>query len=54
MKLERGLVEALVQERWKYKADKDFKKADELRDQLLKMGIGVMDSATGSMWEVIK
>jgi cysteinyl-tRNA synthetase len=54
MKLERPEVDVLVQERWQHKLGKDFKKADELRDQLLKMGIGVMDSATGSMWEVIK
>ena len=54
MNLERAHVDQLVQERWQAKLSKDFKKADELRDQLLKMNITVMDSSHHSTWEVIK
>lgn len=52
--LERGQVDLLVHERGTARAAKDFKRADELRDQLLGMGILVQDSAQGSDWEVAK
>jgi cysteinyl-tRNA synthetase len=54
LKLERDHVERLVQERWQARVAKDFKKSDELRDQLVKMGISVMDTSEGSFWEVTK
>ena len=54
LKLDRNQVNELVQNRWQAKENKDFKKADELRAELLKMGINVMDSQTGSEWEVAK
>lgn len=54
MNLERESINKLVQERFKAREQKDFKKSDELRDQLLKMGIAVMDTAQGSFWEVAK
>lgn len=52
--LKREDVDRLVAERFKVRSEKDFKKSDELRDQLLKMGIVVSDTATGSEWEVEK
>ena len=52
--LERGQVDLLVKERGGARAAKDFKRADELRDQLIGMGILVQDSAQGSDWEVAK
>ncbi len=54
LNLERAAVDVLVQERWQSRVAKDFKRADELRDQLLKMGISVMDTQEGSAWEVTK
>jgi len=54
LKISRETVEALVQDRWAAKQARDFPRADQLRDQLVKMGISVMDTATGSQWEVAK
>jgi cysteinyl-tRNA synthetase len=54
MKLERASVDALVAERTQARANKDFKRSDELRDQLLAMGVSVMDTPQGSVWEVTK
>lgn len=45
-------IEKLVQDRWQAKQQKDFAKADAVRDQLLQMGIRVLDRADGSDWEV--
>lgn len=52
--ISRGDVDAIVQERLDVRAAKDYKKSDELRDKLLSMGIAVMDTSTGSYWEVSK
>jgi cysteinyl-tRNA synthetase len=52
--LSRSVIDGLVAERSQARANKDFKRSDELRDQLLQMGIAVSDSATGSEWEVAK
>jgi cysteinyl-tRNA synthetase len=54
MNLSKPEVDTLVQKRWQAKQAKDFKTADELRDQLLKMGISVMDTPSGPEWEVTK
>ena len=50
----RAQIDGIVQERVKVRAAKDFKRSDELRDQLIKMGIAVMDSPEGTFWEVAK
>jgi cysteinyl-tRNA synthetase len=52
--LERAQIDQLVKERSITRAGKDFKRSDELRDQLAAMGISVQDSAQGSEWEVAK
>lgn len=52
--IERSQVESLVKDRAKARADKDYKKSDELRDQLVQLGIQLQDSATGTHWEVDK
>ncbi|MEJ2436634.1 MAG: cysteine--tRNA ligase [Sulfurovaceae bacterium] len=44
-------IEALIQERLEAKSAKDFTKADTLRDTLAKMGISIMDSSEGTLWE---
>ncbi len=54
MKLERSQIDQLVKDRWQARLSKDFKRSDELREQLLKMGISVMDTQEGSSWEVTK
>ena len=44
-------IEALIQERLEAKRAKDFTKADTLRDTLAKMGVNIMDSSEGTLWE---
>ena len=46
-------IESLLKERSEAKAQKDFKRADFIRDSLKEQGIEIMDSATGSTWEKI-
>ena len=52
--LDRSQVDLLVKARGDARAAKDFKKADEVRLQLLEMGIAVQDGVQGSEWEVAK
>lgn len=40
----------LITEREKARANKDWSKSDELRDQLLKQGIGLRDTDKGTIW----
>lgn len=55
LKAGKGLDEAAVQqriaERAQAKADRDFAKADQIRQQLLAEGILLKDSAQGTLWE---
>jgi cysteinyl-tRNA synthetase len=52
--LERRAIDQLVEERSAVRLAKDFKRSDELRDQLVAMGISLQDTATGTSWEVAK
>ena len=52
--LERSKIDELVQQRIEARVAKDFKKSDELRDQLAQMGIVIQDSTDGTAWEVAK
>ncbi len=54
LKLERSAVDAVIAERVEARNQKDFKKSDELRDKLQAMGISVMDTPQGVVWEVLK
>lgn len=45
-------VEALIAERNKARADKDFARADVVRDQLQAMGVTIRDGNSGTTWEV--
>ena len=45
-------VEGLIVERNKARDDKDFKRADEIRDELKSKGIILEDSAEGTSWTV--
>lgn len=46
-------VEALIQEREKAREEKDWSRADEIRDLLLEKGIQLEDSAGGTIWKKI-
>ncbi len=50
-KKDKKQIETLIQERLEAKRAKDFTKADALRNTLLKMGVNIMDSSTGTLWE---
>ena len=53
-KSQREIIERLLQERLEAKKNKDFAKADHIRDTLLQEGIAIMDKAGGiSEWERI-
>lgn len=46
-------VEHLIAERMEAKDNKDFKRADEIRDELLKMKIEIKDTREGTRWEQV-
>lgn len=48
------IIENLIEQRAKAKKDKDFGKADEIRNQLLDMGIELLDSRQGTTWKKVK
>lgn len=54
MNLTRTQVDEIVLKRTAAREQKDFAKSDEYRDQLLQMGIQLMDSSLGTRWEVSK
>ena len=45
-------VDALLLARTKARADKDWSKADEIRDKLQQMGVVVTDTADGPTWDL--
>jgi len=45
-------IEALVEERAAARKSRDFKRSDEIRDQLLAAGIELLDNAAGTEWKV--
>jgi len=48
---EKQEINNLINQRVEAKKEKDFKKADEIRDILTCRGIQLMDTANGTMWE---
>ena len=48
---EREEIEKLIELRGIAKREKDYKKADEIRDKLKDMGVSIMDTADGTKWE---
>jgi cysteinyl-tRNA synthetase len=52
--LERAKIDELVRQRAEVRAAKDFKRSDELRDELVKLGIALQDTPQGTTWEVTK
>ena len=45
-----GAIEALIEERQQARKDKNFARADEIRDQLLQQGIQLKDTREGVQW----
>ena len=52
LELDASEIDELVAEREQARADQDWDRADEIRDQLADMGIEIMDSPEGSEWRV--
>ena len=46
-------IEALIEARDSAKKEKDYAKADTIRNELSSMGIAIMDTANGTVWEKI-
>lgn len=46
-------IESLLQQRKEARTDKNFKRSDEIRDELLGMGIAIEDTAQGTKWKKI-
>ncbi|MCT7446267.1 cysteine--tRNA ligase [Aliarcobacter skirrowii] len=44
-------IDSLLKQRAKAKLDKDFIKADAIRDELNRVGISIMDNINGTVWE---
>ena len=44
-------IEAMLHERTEAKKEKDFARSDDIRDALLGLGISIMDTADGTLWE---
>ena len=46
-------IEAMLRERTEAKKEKDFTRSDDIRDALLGLGISIMDTADGTLWEKV-
>ena len=46
-------IEVLVQERTAARAARNFKRSDEIRDQLKELGVAIQDAPGGTTWEFI-
>jgi len=44
-------IEELIKKRSEAKKERDFAKADSIRDELLSMGITIQDTPNGTLWE---
>lgn len=47
-------IEDMIQKRNQYKRDKNFEKADEIRDELKNKGIIIRDTRNGTMYEIVR
>lgn len=50
-KIEESQITDLIAQRTQAKKDKDFAKADQIRDELVKSGVAIKDSKDGTTWE---
>ncbi|MRJ01826.1 MAG: cysteine--tRNA ligase [Epsilonproteobacteria bacterium] len=49
----RARIEALIEERSRAKRERNFEVADRIREELKEMGIAIMDTPQGTVWEKI-
>ncbi len=47
-------IETLISQRNEHRQAREWKLADEIRDQLAKMGIAIEDSPTGTIWKIAR
>ena len=45
-------VDAAIQERLEARGNKDFARADQIRDELVQKGVELLDSPTGTTWKI--
>ena len=50
---DKAKIAELIAQRSEAKKEKNFALADEIRENLTKMGISIMDTPSGTIWEVI-
>jgi len=48
---EKATIENLISQRTEAKKEKDFARSDAIRDELIDMGISIMDTTDGTVWE---
>lgn len=48
--LDASMIEAKIAERAAARKNKDFKRGDDIRNELLELGIEIKDSAQGTTW----
>lgn len=48
-----GLIEMLLETRLEAKKNKEYNRADQMRDQLLALGVQIKDTAAGTEWEIL-
>jgi cysteinyl-tRNA synthetase len=46
-------IESMIQERNEAKKEKDFARSDSIRDALLGLGVSIMDTSDGTLWEKV-
>ncbi len=51
--IDKNQILSLIEERKTAKKDKNFKKADNIREKLVEIGISLQDTAQGTKWNVI-
>jgi len=49
----RKIIEDLIEKRAKAKRERDYIRADKIRNELQDMGISIMDTPKGTFWEVL-
>jgi cysteinyl-tRNA synthetase len=45
-------VETLLAERAEARANKDFTRSDQIREELNQLGVAIEDTATGTTWSI--
>jgi len=51
---DKNKIETLIKKRDEAKAEKDYEKSDAIRDELKTLGISIMDTPNGTVWEKIQ